>query len=46
MRTAAWETVPQRALRNCSKEVEGREDSAYVILVKGEYICNQAHIFL
>ena len=37
MRTVAWETVPQIALRNCSKEEE-RKDSIYVILVKGEYM--------
>ena len=24
MRTATWETVPQRALRDCSKEVVGK----------------------
>ena len=47
MRTGAWETAPQIALRNCSKEVEGREDSVYVILVKGEYMDNaiKARIF-
>ena len=36
MRTIAWETVYQIALRNCSKEVE-RKVSIYVILVKREY---------
>ena len=36
MRTIAWETVYQIALRNCSKEVE-RKVSIYVILVKTEY---------
>ena len=34
MRTIAWETASQRALRNCSKEVRG-EGSMYAILVKG-----------
>ena len=37
MRTIAWETAPQIALRNCSKEV-GEKVSIYVILVKGEYM--------
>ena len=37
MRTAAWETVPQITLRNCSKEVGGK-DSIYVILVNEEYM--------
>ena len=37
MRTAAQETAPPIALRDCSKEVEGK-DSIYVILVKGEYV--------
>ena len=37
MRTVVWETVPQIALRNCSKEEEGK-DSIYEILVKGEYM--------
>ena len=37
MRTAAWETAPQIALRNFSKEAE-RKISTYVILVKGEYM--------
>ena len=43
MRTAAWETVPQIAVRNFSKEAEG----------KGQYICDLdggrhtiKHIFL
>ena len=36
MRIAAWETAPQIALRNCSKEVVGKR-SIYVILVKGEF---------
>ena len=34
MSIAAQETAPHIALRNCSKEVRGR-DSIYVILVKG-----------
>ena len=42
MRTVAWETAPQIALRNCSKEVEGM-DSIYVILVKGEYVQARAY---
>ena len=33
MRTVAWDTVSQRAQRNCSKEVR-EEVSTYVILVK------------
>ena len=37
MRTAAWEIQPQTALRNCSREVRGK-DSIHVILVKGEYV--------
>ena len=37
MRTAAWETEPPIALRNCSIEVGGK-DSIDVILVKGEYM--------
>ena len=45
MRTAAQETAPQKALRDCSKEAGGK-DSIYVILVKGGSTCNQAHIFL
>ena len=35
--------APQILLRNCSKEVVGK-DSIYVILVKGEYIAVK-HIF-
>ena len=45
MRTAAWETAPQIALRNCSKEVGGK-DSIYVILVKGEYMQLSTYFFL
>ena len=37
MRTAAKETAPQIALRNCSKEARGK-DSIYVILVKGVHV--------
>ena len=37
MRTATWETAPQIALRNCSKEVR-EKDNIYMILVKGEYV--------
>ena len=43
MRTIAWETVCQIALRNCSKEVTGKV-SIYVILMKGEYKAIK-HIF-
>ena len=44
MRTIAWETASQIALRNCSKEVEGKV-SIYVILVKGECMQLGAYIF-
>ena len=44
MRTAAWEAAPQIALRNCSKEVEGK-DRMYVILVKGKQVHAVQHIF-
>ena len=44
MRTAAQETASQRALRNNSKDVGGK-DSMDVILVKGS-TCNQANNFL
>ena len=37
MKTAAQKTVPQIALRNCSKEAGGKV-SIYVILVKEEYM--------
>ena len=43
VRTAAQEIAPQIALRNCSREVEGK-DSMYVILVKGEWAAIK-HIF-
>ena len=37
MRTIAQEAAFQRALRNCSKEAEGRDHIyVYVTLVKGE----------
>ena len=32
MRTAAWESVPQRILRDCSKEAVG--EGQYMILMK------------
>ena len=39
MKTGNKETAPQIALRNCSKDAGGwREDSIYVILVKGKYL--------
>ena len=44
MRTAAWDTAPQRALRDCSREVAGK-GRIYVILVKGNS-CNEAHLFV
>ena len=44
MRTAAQEIAPQIALRNCSREAEGK-DSMYVILVKGEWAAIK-HSFL
>ena len=44
MRTAAWEIHPQTALRNCSKEVGGK-DSIHVILVKGEYMQSSTFFF-
>ena len=37
VRTAAWETAPQTALRNYSQEA-GRKVSIYGILVTGEYM--------
>ena len=37
VRTAAWETAPQVALRDCSKETVGKV-SMYEILVKGKYM--------
>ena len=44
MRTAAWETATQIALRDCSKEVLGK-DNIYVILVKGEYMQSSTYFF-
>ena len=44
MRTAAQETAPQIALRNCFTEAEGKV-RMYVILVQGN-TCSQVHIFL
>ena len=44
MRIAAQEPAHQIALRNCSKEVRGK-DSIYVILVKGEYMQSNTFIF-
>ena len=44
MRTAAWETAPPIALRNCSKEVGGKVN-IYVILVKREYMQSSAYFF-
>ena len=43
MRTAHQETEPQTALRNCFKEIEGKDSIylyfyIYVILIKGEYM--------
>ena len=43
-RTVAQETVPQIALRNCSKEAVGKA-SIYVILVKGEYMQSSTYFF-
>ena len=37
MKTVAWEIVAQIILRDCSREIEGK-DSIYVILVKWEYM--------
>ena len=37
LRTAAWDTAFQIALRNCSKEVGGKV-SIYVILMTGDYM--------
>ena len=43
MRTAARETAPQIDLRNCSKDIVGK-DSIYVILVIGGVYATK-HIF-
>jgi len=45
MRAAAWETAPQIALRNCSKEV-GEKDSIYVTLVKWEHMKPSMYFFV
>ena len=37
MRTIAWETASQMALRNCSKR-QGGKVSVHVILVKRKYM--------
>ena len=42
MRTIAWETASQRALRNFSQEVWGKV-SICVIIVKGEYMQSSIH---
>ena len=44
MRTAVRETEPQIVLRDCSKDVWGKE-SVYVILEKGEYTQSSKFIF-
>ena len=44
MRTAAWETAFQIALRNAPKEVGGKV-SIYVILVEGEYMLSSTYFF-
>ena len=46
MRTAAWETAPQIALRDCSKEAGGEgKDSIYVIWVKGVHTVKHINFF-
>ena len=42
LRTIAWETASQRALRNCSKEVRG-EGSTFVILAKGVHVTKHTY---
>lgn len=44
MRSTAWEIAPQMALKDCSKEAEGK-DSIYVILEKGEYMQSSTYFF-
>ena len=44
MKTVVWETAPQIALRNCSKEAGGT-DSIYEILVNGEYMQSRTYFF-
>ena len=43
MMTVTWETAPQATLRNCSKDIGGKE-RIYVILVKGEYMQSSTNI--
>ena len=43
-RTTAWETAPQIALRDCSKEERGKV-GIYVILLKGQYMESSTCIF-
>ena len=46
MRTAVWETAPQIALRNCSKEMGlGVGGTVYMWFWQRGSTCNQAHIF-
>ena len=42
MRTADWETAPQIALRDCSKEAVGGR-SMYKILIKGYSMQSSAY---
>ena len=44
MRSAAQETAPQMALRNCSQEA-GRKVRIYVIWGKGEYTQSSTYCF-
>ena len=43
-RTAAWETAPQKGLRDCPREERGKV-GIYVILVKGQYMESSTCIF-
>ena len=43
MMTATWATAPQVTLRNCHKDLRGRE-RIYVILVKREYMQSSTNI--
>ena len=45
MRAIAQEIASQIALRNCSKEVEGKV-SVYVVLVKGEHMQSNTFSFV
>ena len=46
MRTVAWETATQIALRNCPREAGGEgEVSINVVLVKGEYMQSSTYFF-